>query len=109
MRLFTKAFIASVAAGVATLALTPAHAQTATERSVVVSFADLNLDSTAGKARLERRIEQAAATVCGPVDRLSITDRRHNDECQQRAIANASRAMVEVVANTRNSIRVAAN
>lgn len=108
MRLFAKAFIASVAAGVATLAFTPAHAETE-GRSVTVSFADLNLSSDAGKARLERRIATAAATVCGPVDRLSLTDRRTNDDCRQRAIANAGRAMVEVVANARSSIRVAAN
>jgi UrcA family protein len=109
MRLFAKAFIASIAAGVATLALSPAHAEMEGPRSVTVSFADLNLSSDAGKARLERRIATAAATVCGPVDRLSFSDRRTNDDCRQRAIANAGRAMVEVVANERSSIRVAAN
>jgi UrcA family protein len=109
MRLFARAFIASVAAGVATLALTPARAESDTPRSVTVSFADLNLKSDAGKARLERRIAVAASTVCGPVDRLSMTDRRANDDCRTRAIANAGRAMVEVVENARGSIRVAAN
>lgn len=109
MRVFTKAFIASVVAGVATLAFSPAHAQLGEKRSVTVSFADLNLNSAAGKARLDRRIAFAAATVCGPVDRLSLIDRRANDDCQQRAIADAGRAMVEVVANTRTSLRVAAN
>lgn len=109
MRLFARALIASVAAGVATLALSPARAESDLPRSVAVSFADLNLKSDAGKARLERRIALAAATVCGPVDRLSMSDRRTNDDCRSRAIANAGRAMVEVVEGARNSIRVAAN
>lgn len=109
MRLFTKAFIASVAAGVATLALTPAHAEMGAPHSVTVSFADLDLNSSAGKARLERRIATAAREVCGPVDQLSYSDRRSNEACKQDAIARAGRAMVEVVANARTSVRVAAN
>lgn len=108
MRLFTRALIASTVAGVATLALSPVHAADA-PRSVVVSYADLNLKSDSGRAALNRRIEVAAATVCGPVDQLSLTDVRANGDCRARAIANAGRAAVEVVADARNSVRVAAN
>jgi UrcA family protein len=109
MRLLARAFIASIAAGVATLALSPARAETDAPRSVAVSFADLNLKSDAGKARLERRIALAASAVCGPVDRLSLTERRTNEDCRSRAIANAGRAMVEVVEGSRKVIRFAAN
>ncbi|WP_338243378.1 UrcA family protein [Aurantiacibacter hainanensis] len=54
-------------AGLALVAITPA-ARSETI-SVIVGYADLDLASTAGFARLENRVEDAATRLCGLSDR----------------------------------------
>ena len=105
----SKALMASIAAGFVTFAVAPAHAELGAPRSVAVSFNDLDLKSDAGQARLTKRIAFAAETVCGPVDKLSYFSRRAVDACQDFAISNAKRTMVEVFAQAGTTIRVAAN
>ncbi|WP_343520221.1 UrcA family protein [Sphingomonas sp.] len=53
----------AAAIAAALLAAVPAFADG--ERSVEVSYADLNLASAQGKAAFERRLKAAAARVCG--------------------------------------------
>jgi UrcA family protein len=108
-RFISKAVLASAVAGFATFALTPAHAELGAPRSIAVSYADLDLKSDSGKAQLKRRVAYAAETVCGPADTLSYFSKKSVGACQDRAIANASRGMVEVFANAAGTIRVAAN
>lgn len=108
-RTASKALMASIAAGLVTFAMTPAHAELGAPRSVAVPFNDLDLKTEVGQARLMKRIAFAAETVCGPVDKLSYFSRRSSVACQDRAISNASRTMVEVFAQAGSTIRVAAN
>lgn len=108
-RFIPKALLASAAAGLATFALTPAQAELGAPRSVIVSYADLDLSSDSGRNQLKRRVAFAAETVCGPADRLSYHSKKAVGACQDNAIANASRGMVEVFANAKGTIRVAAN
>jgi len=78
-------------AGVATLAATmmtiaiaaPVRAETV---SVPVSYADLDLATTAGKSALDHRINHAADVVCGASDQ---TNRFAVASCRSKAIASA--------------------
>jgi len=57
-----------------------------------VSYADLNLGTSAGIAALQQRIEDAATEVCGPTDyRLArgLRQAMRNAQCQEDAIAAA--------------------
>lgn len=109
MRLFAKALLASTLAAGATLAFAPAHAELNTPRSVAVRYADLDLKSDAGKARLHKRVAYAAERVCATPDTGSFYSRQSTEDCQQRAIAGAGRAMVQVLASAETTFRVAAN
>lgn len=106
----SKAILASAAAGFATFMLTPAaHAEIGAPRTMLVHYDDLNLASASGKARLQNRISYAASVVCGPADELSQSSLKDVGACEARAISNAARAMVTVVASREGTIRVAAN
>lgn len=109
MRSFAKALLASTLAASAAFAVAPAHAESNGVRSVAVHYADLDLKSQAGKSALERRIAFAAETVCGPADNLSYHSRKSVAGCEARAIANAGRATVDVIASAESTLRVAAN
>jgi UrcA family protein len=108
-RHISKALLASVAAGLVTFAMTPAQAQLSEQRSVRVSFADLNLKSDAGREHLARRISNAADQVCGSADIRDFNGSEAVKLCRNDAIATANRGLVEVFAQAGNSIRVAAN
>jgi UrcA family protein len=108
MRFIAKALFAAAAAGAATLALSPVHAELGAPRTQEVRYDDLDLSKPAGKARLERRIAQAARIVCGPDYSGSITTRMAVAECRADAVADARRAMVEVVATAERAVRLAA-
>ena len=102
----SKALLASAAAGLATLAMAPVHAETTSPRSVLVSYADLDLKSDHG---LKKRIAFAAETVCGPADRFNYPSRMATAACEQDAVASANRGLVEVYADASaggGSIRV---
>ena len=105
----SRALLASVTAGLVTFAISPAQAELNAPRSVVVRYSDLDLKSHAGRSRLNKRIAFAADTVCGHADDLSYYSRMSTAACEDRAIANASRGLVEVFANAEGTIRVAAN
>lgn len=103
-RNLTKALLASITAGVATLAVAPAHAETSRPQSVMVSYADLDLKSDNGQARLKKRIAFAAETVCGPADMLNYQSRMATAACEGDAIASANRGLVEVLAENGDSV-----
>jgi UrcA family protein len=108
-RFASKTLLASVAAGLVTFAVAPAQAEIGAPRSVEVRYSDLDLKTEAGQHRLKKRVAFAAEIVCGPADTLSFASKASVAGCQDRAIANASRAMVEVVAQAGSTLRVAAN
>lgn len=55
---------ALVAAGLAGVAIAPAHASEIERMSVTVTADDLNLASPAGKRTLDQRVEKAVRSVC---------------------------------------------
>jgi UrcA family protein len=60
------------------------------ERSLKVSFADLNLRNRQGTVTLYTRIRNAARTVCGPAPDISFGDDRADwSRCVNDAIADA--------------------
>jgi UrcA family protein len=64
--------------------------------SVTVRFSDLNLNSTEGVASLYKRIENAAAEVCRPVEGPQSVSRMQWtawNRCFYHAIANAVQAV----------------
>ena len=79
-------FAAAALAAVASIsAATPAFA-----RSATVSFGDLDLDSSAGQARLDARIRSAVRTVCeaGSGNR-PLTELRATARCMRDATETA--------------------
>ena len=60
------------------------------QRSLTVSFADLNLTNRQGLAALYTRIRNAARTVCGSAPDISFADARADwTRCVNHAIAGA--------------------
>ena len=71
------------------LAASPSHIDTA---AVNVSFADLNIDNTAGAKILYVRLQRASKEVCGigsHVDVRSLTETRKARECYEKALSTA--------------------
>ena len=73
--------------------------QAHTGESVTVSYADLNLDSEAGRDRLLARVERAIDQVC-QVDRTerSLPRIRETSECVEETTPNALAAITAVLA-----------
>jgi UrcA family protein len=87
--------LGAMAATAATLAFaTPAAAQTE-DRSVFVSIADLDPSNPADAVRLDRRLQAAARSVCGPDEGANIKARQQMSDCQTIALRRAN-AQVEV-------------
>ena len=76
-------------------AVAPAAAQGAPQNVEVqtrtVSYADLNLNSAAGRARLDARIRAAARAVCS-VNGGDIATRAVESRCAKQAAATATRS-----------------
>jgi UrcA family protein len=108
-RFAAKPLLASAVAAAATFAVAPAHAELGAPRSVAVPYTDLDLKTETGQNQLRKRIAFAAEVVCGPADTMNYFSKKSVAACQDRAIANAGRAMVQVFANAESTIRVAAN
>ena len=70
--------LAAALLGAATVFAVPAAAQS----SVAVKYADLDLTTSAGQARLERRIDKAVREVCG-MDQTNVGTRLPSDEAEQ--------------------------
>ena len=66
---------------------TPASAET---QSVAVQYADLNLDSPAGMAALEGRIQAAAQRICGKAQVRNVHDGADQQRCIRETQASVS-------------------
>jgi UrcA family protein len=60
---------------------------------VHVKYADLNIDTPAGAARLYQRIRGAAIAVCPAFDARNLAGRAAVEACRTRAIADAVAAV----------------
>lgn len=102
-----KAFAASIAAGIATFALVPSANAATSARTTTVSYRNLDLGSDAGVATLKSRIAHAAGRVCDTNMASTLAERSITSDCRARAISNAQRGMVEVIAAADRGTRVA--
>ena len=97
----------TLAIGAATLALaftaSPALANSGEFETKDVEFADLNLNSPEGQARLERRIDSAAKSVCNVYEQRLGTRLRSPEHvaCLANARANGKKQMAAIVADQR--------
>lgn len=95
-RNFLFAFAAVVAALTSTgVAVGPAIAQTA---NASVGYADLNLNSPQGVARLNQRIVQAAELACGPASDRNLVAIRSARACRANALSSAT-AQLQAIAS----------
>ena len=96
---------AAIAAATLALAFTasPALAGSGEVASKSVTYADLNLGTPEGQARLDRRIESAAKSVCRVNDIRTGTRVRspHIDACLANARASAQKQVSAMMAETR--------
>jgi UrcA family protein len=91
----------SIAITAAALATAPASAQSQADQvnQTMVSYADLNLSSAAGRATLDSRIAGAARMVCGPTKAPSLAEHKFNRDCRDGAIAGANAKLEQVLAS----------
>ena len=80
------------------LAAGPAFAQT--EATMVISYADLNLGNSAGRAVLERRIASAAEQLCGQFNPIELGQAEAGRACLSETIASVQ-PQVEAAINRR--------
>ena len=90
-------FLASVAA-------LPTAAQAQDANSMRVSYVDLNLASSPGQANLQRRIADAARTVCGIEDSRELALWFSAHDCRRDAVERARPAYEAAVASYRRGI-----
>jgi UrcA family protein len=91
MKTITKIIIAGA---IAALSTTGAQAQQADVRTMSVRSNDLDLNTQAGQAKLESRINRAAKAVCGDnSNRTSISERQQFETCRTKAVASALSAV----------------
>jgi UrcA family protein len=71
----------------------------------VVSYADLDLRSAAGEAKLRARVESAAAQLCLHDGTLPLTEQKERARCFREAMASAEAQIAHAAAN--EAIRLA--
>ena len=79
---------AALAAGIVTLGVAASPAAAQSTSSVLVSYADLNLASTAGREILDRRIANAAGQLCGAYTAVDLTWAAAVLDCREQTIAD---------------------
>ena len=73
-----------------------------------VSFADLNLETEAGKARLEKRIRAVASNLCLGSPRVPIEEFMWQRKCYNSALADGLKQMDRIIAARENGSALAA-
>lgn len=86
-----KPFLFAAAALASAVTASPVFAKAVTPGVRVVSYADLDLSSRAGRARLEQRINAAVRDVCGEAPAFDLARRRAVAECRVETRANVQR------------------
>ena len=88
--LISMALLASVAA--------PAAAFEPVTVTSIVETADLDLSSVNGQRELDRRIIQAARTVCGEASDVDLEGKNAVRDCRSETIAQASSQREQLIA-----------
>lgn len=99
-----KAIPAAAALIAASALLLPTVSQAQEVNSMAVSYADLNLATSAGQGRLEHRIVNAARVVCvyGLEDQKELALAGETNSCRAGAVAGAWPAYQQAVASARH-------
>lgn len=72
--------------------------------SVAVSYSDLNLNTAAGRAELDRRLHRAVAKVCPAPDHRELRQRQAAQACRQVALASADQQRRIALASATNPV-----
>jgi len=97
-----KTLPALAALAVATVLVIPTVSQAAEVPSVRVTYADLNLGTSFGQNKLQRRISFAAVQVCGSSDPRDLNLVRAVTDCRTDTIAYAQPAFEAAVGHARH-------
>jgi UrcA family protein len=89
------------------LAATPAAAGEIQLRSERVAVADLDLATEAGVARLDARLERAAARACEKPGLVTGWDRMLVADCRARALASVAPQRADAISAARSQHRLA--
>ncbi len=87
-----KPILFAAAALASAVTISPVFAKAATPGVRIVSYADLDLSSSAGRARLEQRIDAAVRDVCGEAPGFDLARRKAVEDCRIETRANARRS-----------------
>lgn len=99
-----KAIPVAAALAAATALVVPTVSRANETNSVRVSYADLNLASSAGQQSLERRIDFAARVVCELEDSRQLPLAMAAKSCRSDAISGAQPAFMSAVASARHGV-----
>ena len=86
-----KPILFAAAALASAISISPAFAKPIAPEVRVVSYADLDVSTAAGQARLERRIQAAVRDVCGAAPSYDLARRQAVQECITETSANVQR------------------
>lgn len=86
----------------------PAHAAAPEAPTALVRYADLDLATAGGVARLDRRIRAAVTDVCGAADIRDLVQGAAVHRCRVAALADAAPQLASAIASARNGTKVAA-
>lgn len=98
--------LAALASAFVTLGA-PALAETPANRSVVVSYADLDLSTQAGQTKLDRRIARAVSTVCGNAASVDLEGQNNVAKCRTDTAKAVSDKVATAVASANPSGKIA--
>jgi UrcA family protein len=102
-----KTFTAMAALVVASALVVPTVSQAQETASMTVTYADLNLGSTIGQNRLQKRITGAAKIVCVIEDSRELALAAATNDCRSDAVSRAQPAFEAAVASAkRGSVTV---
>ena len=97
----TKTLSALAALAIAGATVFPTVSQAAETESVVVSYADLNLASSAGQQILHRRVASAASTLCGFDGAMDYALNQAVNNCRTTTVAGVQPAVASAINSAR--------
>jgi UrcA family protein len=86
-----KPLLFAAAALASAVSVSPVFAKPVSPQVRIVSYADLDVSTAAGQARLERRIQAAVRDVCGEAASVDLARRQAVRECITETSANVQR------------------
>jgi UrcA family protein len=99
MKQTLKIILASALATAAVLKAVPAFAETSPAQNVsIVRTADLDLSTSAGRAKLDHRLVIAAHEVCGTASDVDLAGKNKVRECRTNVLADARSKASEATA-----------